>query len=409
MAFGLLLPRRMTQALFVASLHHSNAPVALRERLALGPTEIAAVLRDVASAGDVAEAMVLWTCNRVEVYGLDAAPARAVDLLLARLCDARGVAIDLVLPHLTVRTGEEAVRHVFRVASSLDSIVVGESQVLGQLKDAFAVAQAFEVAKRVRTETALGQHAVSVVPAIVACAGRPRRSARRRSRGRSRGCATRRPRRGRHSRRCPPRSWRSSCTRRPPAAGVVLNGEGREWASAVIEPFALERGTPAAEPVTPPATVERMPVRSPALGFTWSSPTTRKKGACMPKLGARLGTTIAGVAVAALLTASPGAAEWKAPASASGLANPVSGAGGAAKAIETSCASCHGTGGKGDGPASAALPSKPADWTSDAVQKQTDGELYWKISTGRGPMPPWKHLPEKDRWEMVNYIRSLKR
>ena len=46
-------------------------------------------------------------------------------------------------------------------------------------------------------------------------------------------------------------------------------------------------------------------------------------------------------------------------------------------------------------------------WTAEAVQKQTDGEIFWKISNGRGAMPPWKHLPEKERWELVNYIRSL--
>ena len=62
-----------------------------------------------------------------------------------------------------------------------------------------------------------------------------------------------------------------------------------------------------------------------------------------------------------------------------------------------------------DPPAAAALPPpKPANWTSEAVQKEADGELFWKISNGRGAMPPWKHLPEKDRWELVNYIRSLK-
>ena len=66
-------------------------------------------------------------------------------------------------------------------------------------------------------------------------------------------------------------------------------------------------------------------------------------------------------------------------------------------------------GGKGDGPAAAALPPpKPANWTSAAVQKETDGEIFWKMSNGRGAMPPWKHLPEKDRWELVNYIRTLK-
>lgn len=101
--------------------------------------------------------------------------------------------------------------------------------------------------------------------------------------------------------------------------------------------------------------------------------------------------------------------EWKAPADAKAMKNPVKGVGNSAKAAETNCASCHGPKGKGDGVAAAALPPpKPADWTSAKVQSQSDGELFWKISEGRGAMPPWKSLPEKDRWEFVNYIRTLK-
>jgi mono/diheme cytochrome c family protein len=101
--------------------------------------------------------------------------------------------------------------------------------------------------------------------------------------------------------------------------------------------------------------------------------------------------------------------EWKAPADAKAAKNPVKGVGNAPKAAETNCASCHGPKGKGDGVAAAALPPpKPADWTSAKVQSQSDGELFWKISEGRGAMPPWKSLPEKERWELVNYIRSLK-
>jgi len=100
---------------------------------------------------------------------------------------------------------------------------------------------------------------------------------------------------------------------------------------------------------------------------------------------------------------------WVAPADAKATKNPVKGVGNAKKTVETNCVSCHGPGGKGDGPAAAALPPpKPANWTSEPVQKETDGELFWKISNGRGAMPPWKHLPEKDRWELVNYIRTLK-
>ena len=122
------------------------------------------------------------------------------------------------------------------------------------------------------------------------------------------------------------------------------------------------------------------------------------------------------IAVAAImLVVATGAAvvsaqgPWVAPADAKAAKSPVKGVGNAKKAIETNCVSCHGPSGKGDGPAAAALPPpKPANWTADAVQKQSDGELFWKISNGRGAMPPWKHLPDNERWEIVNYIRTLK-
>ena len=118
-------------------------------------------------------------------------------------------------------------------------------------------------------------------------------------------------------------------------------------------------------------------------------------------------TLVAGAA----MTAAWAQGEWKAPADAKALKNPVKGAVGSAKKnIETNCVTCHGPNGKGDGPAAAALPPpKPADWTSPKVAAESDGEIFWKISNGRGAMPPWKHLPDKDRWEIVNYIRTLQK
>jgi mono/diheme cytochrome c family protein len=124
------------------------------------------------------------------------------------------------------------------------------------------------------------------------------------------------------------------------------------------------------------------------------------------RLGTVAVTLLAGSAFAGTAWAQ---GEWKAPAEAKAMKNPVQGVGNAKKTVETNCVPCHGTGGKGDGPAAAALPQKPADWTSAKVQSETDGEIFWKISEGRGPMPPWKSLPEKDRWEVVNYIRTLKK
>jgi mono/diheme cytochrome c family protein len=104
---------------------------------------------------------------------------------------------------------------------------------------------------------------------------------------------------------------------------------------------------------------------------------------------------------------------WVAPASEKTKKNPVPND---KKVIEQgekiakiNCTSCHGPSGKGNGPAAVALTPKPADWTSSRVQDESDGELFWKISNGRGPMPPWKHLPENDRWAVIRYIRSLKK
>jgi mono/diheme cytochrome c family protein len=102
--------------------------------------------------------------------------------------------------------------------------------------------------------------------------------------------------------------------------------------------------------------------------------------------------------------------EWKAPAADAAKKSPVKGVSDKTKAdVQTNCAPCHGPSGKGDGPAAAALNPKPADWTSDRVQKETDGSLFWKITTGRGAMPPWKSLPENERWEIVNYLHTFKK
>jgi mono/diheme cytochrome c family protein len=77
------------------------------------------------------------------------------------------------------------------------------------------------------------------------------------------------------------------------------------------------------------------------------------------------------------------------------------------KVAQSNCVSCHGARGKGDGAAAVALNPKPADWTSKKVQGESDGEIFWKITTGNKAMPSWKHLPEQDRWALVRYIRSL--
>lgn len=115
----------------------------------------------------------------------------------------------------------------------------------------------------------------------------------------------------------------------------------------------------------------------------------------------------------ALVTVGWAQGKWEAPPEVKKLKNPVAKSdkvlAQAKKLFETNCVTCHGPKGLGDGVAAAGLPVKPANWTSPATQAMTDGEIFWKISNGRGPMPPWKHLPENDRWTLVNFIRTFKK
>jgi glutamyl-tRNA reductase len=155
--------------------------VELREKLAYRIDEIPAALLAIQADG-VKEALILSTCNRVEVtaalddgYGIEA-------LVQSLLSGRTGIALDDLRPHIYLFEGKEAIRHLFRVASSLDSMIVGEPQILGQLKQAYAQAReqgtigtaldailtrAFSVAKRIRSETEIGQNAVSVSYAAV--------------------------------------------------------------------------------------------------------------------------------------------------------------------------------------------------------------------------------------------------
>ncbi len=169
-------------ALFASGLSHRTAPVELREQVALEEDKLREVLGDLAASGIVREAVILSTCNRVEVYGVADVPGEARALVFRSFCQHRGVDPARLEPHLYTHVEGEAVRHAFRVAASLDAMVVGEPQILGQVKDAFALAQAcamvgptlhplftrsFAVAKRVRTDTEIGRHAVSVSFAAV--------------------------------------------------------------------------------------------------------------------------------------------------------------------------------------------------------------------------------------------------
>ncbi len=168
--------------LLITGVSHKTAPVEVRECLAFREETLPAALADLKSREGVTECVILSTCNRVEITlttddGAD--PQSIVDAFLA---DHKSVSAESIGPHLYRHEGEAAIHHLFRVAASLDSMVVGEPQILGQLKNAYAVAKdcgalcgwldglvsrAFGVAKRVRSETGIGQMAVSVSFAAV--------------------------------------------------------------------------------------------------------------------------------------------------------------------------------------------------------------------------------------------------
>ena len=145
--------------------------------------------------------------------------------------------------------------------------------------------------------------------------------------------------------------------------------------------------------------------------------TERGEGAQEEMMTSRLFRRALVVAVSLVLALAPSGAgaqtPWTAPEPEKNKKGPVAAGPKAVeqgkKVMQVNCAGCHGNTGEGNGPAAIALSPKPADWTSKKVQDETDGEIFWKITSGRGPMPSWRHLPEADRWALVQYIRSLKK
>ncbi len=163
--------------LFVIGLNHKTASIEIRERLAFQESQIAEALCQARSLPSMKEGLILSTCNRVEIYGAARETEKAIIDLKNFLSQFHGLSLNEFEKNLYLLIGEEAVKHIFRVASSLDSMVVGEPQILGQIKSAYNVAaesnasglilhrlmhRAFHVAKRVRTETKIGNSGVSV-------------------------------------------------------------------------------------------------------------------------------------------------------------------------------------------------------------------------------------------------------
>ncbi|MDR1776021.1 MAG: glutamyl-tRNA reductase [Actinomycetes bacterium] len=168
--------------LALVGLSHKSAPVDVRERLAF-PAEVQAdALSQLLSVDGVLEAVLLSTCNRTEGYVVVTDDCNGTEALGQFLADYHGFQYAQVEQYLYSADGEEVVRHLFQVAASLDSMVLGEAQILGQLKEAYDHAfvaratgrvfnklfrQSFEVGKRVRTETAIGAGAVNIAYAAI--------------------------------------------------------------------------------------------------------------------------------------------------------------------------------------------------------------------------------------------------
>ncbi|MBD0372285.1 MAG: glutamyl-tRNA reductase [Pyrinomonadaceae bacterium] len=165
-------------SLLLVGLNHKTAPVEVRERLAFTDEACSESLRVLVDGEVVREGLIVSTCNRVEVLAETNAPAaESLDRIKGFLSQARSIGHADFVKHLYSHEEERAVRHIFRVASSLDSMVVGEPQVLGQVRHAYSLAlaagtagrvlnrlvhHAFRTAKRVRTETGIAASAVSI-------------------------------------------------------------------------------------------------------------------------------------------------------------------------------------------------------------------------------------------------------
>lgn len=164
-------------------INHKTAPVDIREKVAFQPAQIIDALRDLTARPHIHEAAIVSTCNRTELYcGLDRQNHEIITDWLSRYHNLNA---DDILPYIYTHPDQFAVRHALRVASGLDSLVLGEPQILGQMKDAYSTAASagtvgnlldrlfqhtFSVAKQVRTDTAIGASPVSVAFAAVSLA-----------------------------------------------------------------------------------------------------------------------------------------------------------------------------------------------------------------------------------------------
>lgn len=163
--------------LTAVGLNHQTAPLSIREKLAFAAAALPKAVRNLTRSNAATEAVILSTCNRTELYCVGDS-----EEIIRWLADYHSLPIEEIRPYLYALDMQETVRHAFRVACGLDSMVLGEPQILGQIKDAVRVAQeqesmgkklnalfqkTFSVAKEVRTDTAVGENSVSMASASV--------------------------------------------------------------------------------------------------------------------------------------------------------------------------------------------------------------------------------------------------
>ncbi|MCF8110997.1 MAG: glutamyl-tRNA reductase [Desulfobacteraceae bacterium] len=166
----------------ILGINHNSAPVDLRESLAFSDQESRASVRELKKQPEISEILILSTCNRVEMLFTSHDPGGAIKAIKSHIAEIKSVEESRFEGALYTYLGSEAVKHLFRVASSLDSMVLGEPQILGQVKTAYRSAvdnrgtgvilnrlvhKSFSVAKRIRTETGIGDRAVSISYAAV--------------------------------------------------------------------------------------------------------------------------------------------------------------------------------------------------------------------------------------------------
>ncbi|ACO03753.1 MAG TPA: glutamyl-tRNA reductase [Persephonella sp.] len=168
--------------IFAVGLNYKTAPVDVREKLAISEDQLSGLLKKISEINSIYEVSILSTCNRVEIYGVTDDPDDAFNRIVQILSSYSGLQKNELEKYLFKLTGREAIKHIFKVSASLDSMVIGEPQIVCQFKDAFTKAReektvrhiltrlfdkALNVSKKIRTSTGISKRAVSISYAAV--------------------------------------------------------------------------------------------------------------------------------------------------------------------------------------------------------------------------------------------------